>query len=247
MAVENFGGNGDRKTTVYTGINIANLTNSFLRRHGGNTAIGSIDMNSNIIKMWRIRCQITMLQTKNCVDTNAFTTAGCLVSGDIKLNVGSDLIRSVGCNDFSAGKKFTLLLGTDTSMRTYSVPNSGVPVPIKIKTDVGLAILIDELPICGFGRDEILCSRPIDMDQHIIKNVRNPADRFDAVYKAYADRIKYKIATGNIRNTVMTDHTLFTFPPAKAFASGKIKICEMWVERLADEWIAKSSPMLAAE
>ena len=73
------------------------------------------------------------------------------------------------------------------------------------------------------------------MDQHSIKNVKNPIDRFDAVNKAYADRIKYKTATGNIPNTVLTDHTLFAFPAAKAFASGKIKICEMWVERFADE------------
>ena len=37
MPVDKFGRNGD---TVYTGINIANLTNSFLRRDRGNTAIG---------------------------------------------------------------------------------------------------------------------------------------------------------------------------------------------------------------
>ena len=43
-------GNGDRTTIVYTEINIANLTNSFLRRDGGNTAIEAIDMNSHIIK-----------------------------------------------------------------------------------------------------------------------------------------------------------------------------------------------------
>ena len=43
----------------------------------------------------------------------------------------------------------------------------------------------------------------------------------------------------------MTDHTLFTFPAAKAFACRKIIICEMCVERLADEWIATSSPMFA--
>ena len=49
------------------------------------------------------------------------------------------------------------------------------------------------------------------MDQHSINNVKNPVDRLDAVDKAYADRIKYKTATGNIPNTVMTDHTLFTF------------------------------------
>ena len=132
-------------------------------------------------------------------------------------------------------------------MLSYSIPNSGLPVPVKIKTDVGFAILIDELPICVFDRDEILCSRPIDMDRHSIKNVKNPTDRLDVVNKAYDDRIKYKTATVNIPNTVMTDHTLFTFPPAKAFASGKIKICKMWVERLTDEWIATSSPMFATE
>ena len=77
---------------------------------------------------------------------------------DIKLSVGSDLVRSLGCNDLSAVKKFALPLGSDPNMLTHSVPNLGLPVPIKIKTDVGFAILIDELPTCVFGRDEILCS-----------------------------------------------------------------------------------------
>ena len=83
------------------------------------------------------------------------------------------------------------------------------------------------------------------MDQHSIKNVKSSVNIFDAVHKAYADRIKHKTAIGNIPNTVMTDHILFTFPAAKAFASGEIIICEMWVERLADEWIATSCPMFA--
>ena len=50
MPVDKFGRNGDRTTTIYTGINIANLKNSFLWRDGGNTAIGAIDLNSNIIE-----------------------------------------------------------------------------------------------------------------------------------------------------------------------------------------------------
>ena len=87
-------------------------------------------------------------------------------------------------------------------------------------------------------RDIILCSQPIDMNLHLIKNVKSPVNKFGAVNKAYADRIKYKTAIGNTPSTVMTDHTLFTFPAAKAFARGNIIICEMWVERLADEWIA---------
>ena len=65
MHVDKFGRNGDRTTTVYTGINIANLTNSFLRRDRGNTAIGAIDMKIAILlKMWRIQCQMTMLKPR---------------------------------------------------------------------------------------------------------------------------------------------------------------------------------------
>ena len=59
-----FGSNGERTTTVYTGINTANLTSTFLRKDGGNTVIGAIDMNSNIIKNGRIRCQFRMLQLR---------------------------------------------------------------------------------------------------------------------------------------------------------------------------------------
>ena len=120
-------------------------------------------------------------------------------------------------------------------------------MPVKIKTDVGFGRLIKELPVCVFGQDERLCSQPIDMDQHSIKNVKNPIDRLDAVNKAYSDRIKYKTASDNNTNTILTGHILFTFPTGKAFASGKIKICEMWVERLAGEWVATSSPMFASE
>ena len=165
-------------------------------------------MNSNIIKNVADMLSNHDVATKNYVDTNAFTTAGGVVSGDIKLNVGYYMVRSLGCNDLSAGKKFTLLLWTDRNMLTYSVPNSGLPVPIKIKTEVGLDVLIDELPISVFGRNEILCSRPIDVDQHSIKNVKNPADRLHAVNKAYDDRIKYKTTTGIIPIIAMTDHTL---------------------------------------
>ena len=75
-------------------------------------------------------------------------------------------------------------------MLTCTIHNSVLPVPVKIKTDVGFAILIKELPVCVFGQDEILCSQSNDMDQHSIKNVKNPIDIFDAVNKAYDDRIK---------------------------------------------------------
>ena len=68
-------------------------------------------MNSRIIKNVSDSLSNQDVATKNYADTNAFTTTGGVVSGDIKLSVGSDLVRSLGYNDLGAGKKFTLLLG----------------------------------------------------------------------------------------------------------------------------------------
>ena len=104
----------------------------------GNTAIRTIDMNSHIIKNVADPLSNQDVATKNYFYKNAITPDDGFVYGDIKLSVGSDLVRSLGCNDLSAAKKFTLLLGLDTYMLTYSIPNSGLPVPIKIKTDLGL-------------------------------------------------------------------------------------------------------------
>ena len=61
------------------------------------------------------------IATKNYVDTKAFSTAGGVVSVDIKLNVGSDLVQSLGCNDLSAGKKFTVLPGK--TQICYRIPH----------------------------------------------------------------------------------------------------------------------------
>ena len=52
--------------------------------------------------------------TENYVDKKAITTAGGVVSGGIqKFNVGSDLVRSLGCSYLTVGTKFKLSVGSD--------------------------------------------------------------------------------------------------------------------------------------
>ena len=63
---------------VYTEINIENLSNSFLRRDGGNTTIETIDMNSHVIKNMMDSLSNQDVATKNYVDKNAITTDGVL-------------------------------------------------------------------------------------------------------------------------------------------------------------------------
>ena len=98
------------------------------------------------------------------------------MSGDAVLRIGSDLVRNLGCDNLSAGKKFILMLGSYSNMLTYSIPKQFVLTPIELKTDAGFVILIDQHPICGFSRDLILCSQPIHMNQHSIKNVKSPVN-----------------------------------------------------------------------
>ena len=85
--------------------------------------------------------------TKNYIHTHAFSTAGGIVSGDVVLRIGSELIRILGCDDLSAGEKFILMMGSYLNMLTYSIPKPFVSTPIELKTDAGFVILIDR---CGF-------------------------------------------------------------------------------------------------
>ena len=104
-------------------------------------------MNSHIIKNVADPLSNQDVASKNYVHTNACTTAAGVVSGDIKLNVDSDLVRSLGCNNLTTGKMFTLPLETGTNIISYFLPDSQLKVAIKMTTDRGSIISINHLPM----------------------------------------------------------------------------------------------------
>ena len=90
MPVDKFGRNGD---TVYTGINIANSTNNFLRRDGDTTAIGAIDTNSDIIQ--NVADPLSNQDVANqelCRQKRYYYCWLCCVWW-YKLNIDSDLVK----------------------------------------------------------------------------------------------------------------------------------------------------------
>ena len=64
------------------------------------------------------------------------------MSGDVVLWIVSDLVRILGCDNLSAGRKFKLVLGLYSNILTYSIPKPFVLTPIELKNDAGFVILI---------------------------------------------------------------------------------------------------------
>ena len=107
LTVDKFGGRG---TDDRSGVSFNFMNKSFVRRDGGNTLTGSIDMTGNTLNNVVFPISERDVAMKAYIDSNSSAekvSKSCdTMTGDILVNAGSDAVRLIGCTDLIEGKSF---------------------------------------------------------------------------------------------------------------------------------------------
>ena len=136
------------------------------------------------------------LTNKQYVDTQdnlRVLKAGDTMTGDLRFSIGSDNVRLLGCTDLTAGKGFSLVLGNFLNQLRFSVVSAGqTQTPVIMETTHGFIVQAAGEDVCQFGtgnRPIIKIQKNINMSNHFIKNLLDPADGQDAATKKYVDSV----------------------------------------------------------
>ena len=133
--------------------------------------------------------------TKNYVDTQdnlRVLKAGDTMSGDLRMSIGSDTVRLLGCVDLSEGKGFSLPLGNFQNQLQFAViPPPQTQTPVTMHTTHGFLVMKNNEPVCQLGDpgpdNQVIVHRRIAMNNNLIKFLRDPVDPQDAATKGFVD------------------------------------------------------------
>ena len=121
--------------------------------------------------------------------------AGDMMTGDLRLNVGGDAGRLLGCTDLTFGKGFSLALGNLQNQLQFAVvAPPQAQIPVTMETTHGFLVRSDGQDVCQLGNNAappmIIIHKNIAMNSHFIKYLPNPIDGQDAATKSYVDNRK---------------------------------------------------------
>jgi hypothetical protein len=188
--------------------------------------------------------------TKNYVDTNKVAKAGDTMTGNLTLNVGSDLLRTLGCSDLCGSKGFEILLGSLTNQIQCQLNT-----PITLQITDGFLCRRAGNDVIRFGKsstdNRTDVYQDIVMNQHYIADLHDPNNDKDAANKIYVDALSYMTPYPTmVANTTTVDGLTYIassssviyagYQPWKAFQN---VVDDGWVAATnANEWVQMQYP-----
>ena len=194
MPVDKFGRRDDKQTR-----GSVNLNDTFLRRDGTNTVIGTINMTGNNLTNLSSPENDHDAANKVYVDENlGISKTGDVMIGDLILSAEGNNDRVLGCTNLDLERSFTIPLGTRTN-RLYFVFRRN---PVVMDTDFGFMVKARNEIVCRLGTtynpSEIVIYKNVRMNLNRITNLPEPSLAHEVANKLYVDRTPRKILQGYI-------------------------------------------------
>src|SRR6218665_2232658 len=118
--------------------------------------------------------------------------AGDTMTGDLRLNVGTDPLRLLGCTDLTSGKGFSIALGNVQNQLQFAViPVGQTQTPVTMETTHGFLVRAAGQDVCQIDNTDdppiVILHKDIVMNSHRIKNLPLPVTSDEAATKGYVD------------------------------------------------------------
>jgi hypothetical protein len=256
MSVDKFGRTDANSSTrvVSGGITLSQANNVFFRRDGENAAAADINLDSHKLINIADPTNSKDAANKDYVDfsgVNNVAKAGDTMTGNLSLNVGTDILRTLGCSDLSGGKGFALLLGSIMNQIQCQLNT-----PITVQTTDGFLCRCVGNDVIRFGisstDNRTGVYQDIIMNQHFIADLHDPKSDKDAANKIYVDALDYMTAYPTMTNNTTTIDGLTYVASASSVVSGvyqpwqsfqNVAVTDGWVAATnANQWIQMQYP-----
>ena len=117
------------------------------------------------------------------------------MSGDLRMSIGYDTNRLLGCVDLTAGRGFSLPLGNLQNQLQFAVVTPPqTQTPITMQTTDGFLVQINNELVCQLGvpgpDNQVILHQRIAMNNNLIKFLQDPVEPQDAATKNYVDSRK---------------------------------------------------------
>jgi len=193
MPVDKFGRHEHTNDTT------TQMNDTFLRRDGQNTAIGTINMTGNTLTNVSNPVHDYDAANKIYVDENAgISKTGDTMSGNLILSADGDNDRILGCTNLNLERSFTIPLGSNTNRLYFKFLRE----PVVVYTDNGFLVKVDNENICQLGTvddpPEIIMYKDVRMNSNHLTNLPIPTLPQEAATKLYVDETPRKIYQGYV-------------------------------------------------